>query len=109
MRQKPHLMAKVWRGIKDIDVDKNGFLVIDELELCFREQFAYEMENKSCAYFFRRFSTDHDKSLVNYRNIKLRIMERIEDLGGILATRDENTNSASPTPNRNMVRSKTVA
>ena len=67
------------------------------------------MENKSCVYFFRHFSTDHDKSLVNYRNIKMRIMERIEDLGGLLVTKDLNTNSASPTPNRTIVRSKTVA
>lgn len=91
-------MAKVWRSIKDIDVDKNGFLVIDELEMCFREQFAYAMENKSCAYFFRRYSTDHDKSLVNYRNIKLRIMERIEDMGGLLTTGKESNTSGSPTP-----------
>ena len=40
---------------------------MNELELCFREHFAYELDGKSLVYYFRRFSTDHDKDLINYR------------------------------------------
>ena len=67
MLKDSHKTAKVWRGIKDIDNDKNGFLKVDELELCFREQFPVALNGKSLCYFFRRWSTDHDKDMVNYR------------------------------------------
>ena len=70
-------MASVWRSIKDIDNDKNGFLDVSELEQCFREHFAPELEGKSMVYFFRRWSTDHDKDLVNYRFIKQAIMDHV--------------------------------
>ena len=78
MSAQPNKMAKVWRSIKDIDNDKNGFLAVDELEQCFREHFAPELEGKSLVYFFRRWSTDHDKDLANYRFIKEAIMEKVK-------------------------------
>ena len=74
MQGQPNKMAKVWRSIKDIDNDKNGFLNAEELEACFREHFAPELEGRSLIYFFRRWSTDHDKDMVNYRNVKETIM-----------------------------------
>lgn len=60
MAANPNNMAKVWRSIKDIDDDHNGFLEVNELEDCFREHFAPELEGRSLVYFFRRWSTDHD-------------------------------------------------
>ena len=74
MQKNTNLMQKVWRSIKDIDDEKNGFLAVNELEDCFREHFAPELEGKSLVYFFRRWSTDHDKDLVNYRRIKETIL-----------------------------------
>ena len=68
-------MALVWRAIKDNDVDKNGFLAVEELDTCFRENFAPQLEGRSMVYFFRKYSTDHDKDLVNYRKIKSLIVE----------------------------------
>lgn len=79
MAAEPNKMAKVWRSIKDIDNDKNGFLQADELEGCFREHFAPELDGKSLAYFFRRWNTDHDKEMVNYRHVKETIMAKIRD------------------------------
>ena len=70
MASHPNRVAKVWRAIKDVDNDSNGFLEVNELELCFREHFSYELDGKSLVYFFRRYSTDHDKELINYRLIK---------------------------------------
>ena len=63
--------------IKDIDDDHNGFLAVHELEDCFREHFAPELEGKSLVYFFRRWSTDHDKDMINYRRIKETIMSKV--------------------------------
>ena len=71
-------MARVWRSIKDVDDDKNGFLHTEELEACFIEHFAPELQGKSLVYFFRRWSTDHDKNMVNYRLIKDAIMSKVE-------------------------------
>jgi len=72
-------MALVWRAIKDLDTDANGFLSVDELDGCFRENFAPELEGKSMVYFFRKFSTDHDKDLVNYRKIKSTIISKMSN------------------------------
>jgi hypothetical protein len=71
---------KVWRSIKDNDVDSNGFLGVEELENCFREHFSYELDSKSLVYFFRRYSTDHDKDLINYRLIKNILTEGIKEV-----------------------------
>jgi hypothetical protein len=64
----------VWRAVKDVDHDKNGYLSIEELEECFREFYLLELEGKSMVHYWRQFGTDHDKQLVNYRKIKLDIV-----------------------------------
>ena len=79
MSKEPHKTAKVWRAIKDIDNDKNGFLKVDELELCFVDQFPVALDGKSLVYFFRRWSTDHDKDMVNYRLIKESMVSAMEN------------------------------
>jgi hypothetical protein len=50
----------VWRAIKSVDLDKNGFLSIDELESCFRDIFPVDFDGKSAVYYFRNYGTDHD-------------------------------------------------
>lgn len=70
LQAHPHKIAAVWRSVKEFDVDKNGFLSDHELEGCFREHFAVELDGKSLIYYFRKFSTDHDKELINYRLIR---------------------------------------
>ena len=64
----------VWRGVREVDCDKNGFLMAEELENCFREFYATELDGKSLSYYFREFGTDHDKSLVNYKKIKENVL-----------------------------------
>mmetsp|Transcript_37999 Transcript_37999/g.46420 ORF Transcript_37999/g.46420 Transcript_37999/m.46420 type:complete len:94 (-) Transcript_37999:1451-1732(-) len=78
MAQESNKTAKVWRAIKDIDNDKNGFLGVEELELCFREQFPVALDGHSLVHFFRRWSTDHDKDMVNYRYIKETLVGAME-------------------------------
>lgn len=78
MAQESNKTAKVWRAIKDIDVDKNGFLSVEELELCFREQFPVALDGRSLVYYFRRWSTDHDKDMVNYRTVKESLIAAME-------------------------------
>lgn len=66
--------SMVWKAVQDLDIDRNGFLSIDELEACFMDQFPYELNGKSIALFCRQFSTDHDQNLVNYRRVKAEIL-----------------------------------
>ena len=77
MLRHPHKIAAVWRSVKEYDIDKNGFLQDHELEGCFREHFAPELDGKSLIYFFRRFSTDHDKELINYRLIRGQLVAKM--------------------------------
>ena len=73
----PHLTNLVWRSIKRTDMDRNGFLSTEELEGCFREHFASELDGKSLIYYFRKCGLDHDKDLVNYRLVKDQLMEKV--------------------------------
>ena len=77
MLRHPHKIAAVWRSVKEYDIDKNGFLQDNELEGCFREHFAPELDGKSLIFFFRRFSTDHDKELINYRLIRGQLVSKM--------------------------------
>ena len=73
--KSPHLMAAVWKSVKDYDIDKNGFIQCSELEHCFKEQWPVELEGKSLVYYFRQFASHHDKNLVNYRGVKKQIYD----------------------------------
>ena len=50
-----------------MDIDKNGFVPLEDLVTCFYEQFPAAMEGKSAVYFFRKFASKQDKNLINYR------------------------------------------
>ena len=77
MSQSNNKTNLVWRSIKDNDADKNGFLMADELENCFREHFPHDLQGKSLIYFFRKHSTDHDKNLINYRKVNSIVLSKI--------------------------------
>jgi hypothetical protein len=47
----------IWKSIKRIDKDSNGYVTIDELEEIFREQFPVELEGKSLYTFFKKFAS----------------------------------------------------
>ena len=82
-------MTAVWKSVRDVDDDSNGFLNVSELEACFKEHFAFELDGNSLVYLFRRFSTDHDKNLVNYRKIKAVLYAKTSEV------RDELTSTHS--------------
>lgn len=47
----------IWKSIKKIDKDSNGFVTIEELEEIFREQFPIELDGKSLYYYFKKFAS----------------------------------------------------
>jgi hypothetical protein len=60
----------IWRSVKTIDKDSNGFVFSDELEEIFREWFPMELEGKSLSQLFKHYSSVQNKSLINYKSIK---------------------------------------
>jgi len=42
--------------VRAIDKDNNGFVLINELEEIFKDQFPYELEGKTLRNFFFRFA-----------------------------------------------------
>jgi hypothetical protein len=69
----PNKIKAVWRSVKDMYIDKNGFVPLDDLVTCFYEQFPAAMEGKSAVYFFRKFASKQDKNLINYRQCRTAI------------------------------------
>jgi Ca2+-binding EF-hand superfamily protein len=64
----------IWKSIKKIDKDSNGFVTIDELDEIFREWFPLEMEDKTLNRFFRKkYGSVSNRNLINYKQLKLDI------------------------------------
>jgi hypothetical protein len=47
----------IWKSIKKIDKDSNGYVTAEELEEIFREWFPVELDCKSLARYFKKFSS----------------------------------------------------
>lgn len=58
----------IWKSIKKIDKDSNGYVTIDELNEIFREWFPLELEGKSLHRYFRvKYGSIANKNLINYK------------------------------------------
>lgn len=58
----------IWKSIKKIDKDSNGYVTVEELEEIFREWFPLELEGKSLMRYFRsKYSSIANKNLINYK------------------------------------------
>ena len=63
----------IWKSIKRIDKDNNGYVTIEEIDEIFKEWFPMELEGKSLRFFFKRFGSVQNKSLIHYKKIKEQI------------------------------------
>jgi hypothetical protein len=45
----------IWKSVKNIDKDSNGFVTADELDEIFREWFPFELEGKSLRMFLKKY------------------------------------------------------
>lgn len=66
-KNKKSSWGGIWRSIKGIDKDQNGFVTGDELEMLFREYFPLELDKKSLLKFFKKYRSIQNKSLINYK------------------------------------------
>jgi hypothetical protein len=67
----------VWRSVKNLDIDKNGFISIQELGDLFKDYFPKEMVGKSLSNYFRKHISNYDKTLINYKPIKAEITSEL--------------------------------
>jgi hypothetical protein len=49
--------GSIWKSIKKIDKDSNGYVTGEELEEIFRDCFPVELDGKSLARYFRKFAS----------------------------------------------------
>jgi hypothetical protein len=47
--------GNIWKAVKKIDKDSNGFVGQEELEELFREQFPLEMDGKTISLFLKKY------------------------------------------------------
>jgi hypothetical protein len=70
--------AGIWKSIKKIDMDSNGYVTIEELDEIFREWFPLEMDGKSLHRFFRfKYGSVANKNLINYKQLKADLFSKI--------------------------------
>jgi len=80
----------IWRSIKKIDKDSNGFVTVEELEEIFREWFPIELEGKTCYHYFKKFGSVQNRNLINYKKIK-------DSINNYLISNDMKIGSSMPT------------
>lgn len=67
----------IWKSIKTIDKDNNGYVTAEELEEIFREWFPVELDGKSLIRYFRKFCSIQNRVLIHYKKIKDDINSKI--------------------------------
>ena len=60
----------IWKSVKNIDKDSNGFVTTDELDEIFHEWFPFELEGKSLRMFMKKYQSINNKTLLHYKRIK---------------------------------------
>ncbi len=51
----------IWKSIKQIDKDSNGFVTALELEEIIKEQFPVELDGKTLAHYLSKFRSVQNK------------------------------------------------
>lgn len=75
---KPNnFFAGIFKSIKKIDKDSNGFVTIEELDEIFREWYPLEMEGKTLNRYLKRvFGSLSNRNLINYKQLKAEILSK---------------------------------
>jgi len=64
----------IWKSIKKIDKDSNGYVTLEELDEIFREWYPLELEGKTLNRYLRlKYGSVSNRNLINYKQLKLDI------------------------------------
>ena len=69
--------SKIWREIRTLDIDRNGFIEKYELEQLMRDHFSADLEPYSFYSYFEKYPCSYDANLVNYLPIKNALNQKI--------------------------------
>ena len=72
--------SSVWREVKKLDVDRNGFLEMADLEQVFRDYFPDKLTGFSFYNLFKSHECTYDRNLVNYKLLKDFINRKIQQI-----------------------------
>ena len=72
--------SSVWREVKKLDVDRNGFLEMGDLEQVFRDYFPDKLIGYSFYTLFKSHESTYDRNLVNYKLLKDSINRKIQQM-----------------------------
>lgn len=77
---KPNnFFAGIFKSIKKIDKDSNGFVTIDELDEIFREWYPLEMEGKTLNRYLKKiYGSVSNRNLINYKQIKSEVLSKVK-------------------------------
>jgi hypothetical protein len=61
----------IWKSIKKIDKDSNGYVTLEEIDEIFREWYPLELEGKTLNRYFRsKYGSVANRNLINYKQLK---------------------------------------
>lgn len=98
---KPNnFFAGIFKSIKKIDKDSNGFVTIDELDEIFREWYPLEMEGKTLNRYLKKiYGSVSNRNLINYKQIKSEVLSKVK----IFTTDSSSTNTDVKKSNKQKV------
>jgi len=71
----------IWKSVKKIDKDSNGYVTLEELDEIFREWFPIELDKKTLNRYFRsKYGSIQNRNLINYKQLKLDIQGKLPNL-----------------------------
>jgi hypothetical protein len=64
----------IWKSIKQIDKDSNGYVTLEEFEEIFREWYPVEMEGRTLSRYLKEsYGSIANKALIDYKRLRLDI------------------------------------
>ena len=69
--------SNVWRNVKQLDKDKNGFIDKTDFQQLIQDYFPKQMEGNSLYLYCKQNESSFDKKLLNYLQIKQKINSEV--------------------------------
>jgi hypothetical protein len=69
--------SKIWREIRTLDIDRNGFIERHEFEQLLRDTYPFELQPYSLIGYLEKYPCSYDANLINYLPIKNALNARI--------------------------------
>lgn len=72
--------SEIWRNVKKLDIDNNGFIDQTDFENLLRDCFPSKLDGVSLYEFFKRWEASFDETLLNYKPLKTEINTKLQKI-----------------------------